>query len=148
LGEGAFVQLDRTATQVRAGKFPEVSRDLRIYPVVVAYEHLSENPLLYRWLAEAFQARGLLQQPNVGPAAVISVSTFEFLMSVAAQGISVRDLLDRRGALEGGEISLDSVIRETVPEDFKRRLPQLEEAFDEIAGRIKEKLFGSPPQPA
>ncbi len=144
-GEGAFVQLDRTVTQIRAGAFSSVARHLRIYPIVVTYEHLSENPMLYRWLAEGFRTRGLLQQADVGSAAVISAGTFETLVSVAARGASVQDLLDRRGALDGGEISLDTILRETIPEEFKRRLPQLELAFDTIVRRIKQKLFGTDP---
>jgi len=143
-GEGAFVQLDRVVCDIKEGRHPQLSAGARIYPVVVTYEHIGEHPLFYRWLSGGLHARGLFQQSNVAPVAVISVGTFERLMSVAAHGASVRKILEHRGTIEGGEVSVSNIIEEIVPEEQRRRLAQIEDSFYAVVNRITVRLFDTP----
>jgi hypothetical protein len=147
-GEGAFVQLDRVVGDIKAGRHAELSAGARIYPVVVTYEHIGEHPLFYRWLSKGLHAQGLLQQSNVAPVAVISVGTFEQLMSVAAHGASVREILEHRGRIEDGEVSVSNIIEEMVPEEQRRRLAQLEDSFHVVVNRITVRLFDTSVKPS
>ena len=94
---GSVRQLSERIDMLRAGNFePRLSRETIVYPVLVTYDMLCENHVLYEWLEERCRDEGLLAQVNVGPLTLADVSDFERLLAHAAGGQSVVRLLKLR----------------------------------------------------
>jgi len=139
--DGAIRLLDKKAQRIRAGNYKDaIPRNGRIYPVIVTYEHMGENLVMYDWLKKSSAEKRLFQQPNVAHPTLIWVGDYELLMSVAAHGASISEILDRRTTVEGGLSTLEAIIETTVPASQHRRLPQIERDFDEVVERIRRRL--------
>ena len=95
---GALRQLSARIDMLRAGKFKDqgIEAAARIHPVIVTYDSLCENQMLYAWINERCEHYGLMQQPNVGRPVLAVVQDYERLLAVAATGGSVVELLEKR----------------------------------------------------
>lgn len=139
---GAIRQLDARISMLRRGDFGHlgVSCNLRILPVIVSYDSLGESDLLYRWIESRCATHGLLQQKDIGPVAIASVSDFEDLMARAADGASVVQLLRRRESVDRHR-RLDQILEEHKLPQRRRRLPYFMEKYEALIKRIKKSLF-------
>jgi hypothetical protein len=95
---GAIRQISARIDMLRAGRFENrgITRNARVHPVVVTYDSLGENQMLYAWISERCKHHGVLQQPNVGPPVLAVVQDYEALVAIAADGRSVVALLEKR----------------------------------------------------
>lgn len=94
---GAVRQLSKRIDMLRDGKFePRLDSNTRVYPAIVTFDSLCENPLLYEWIEERCRAESLLQQPNVGAISLCDVEDFERIMAHGASGGSIVELLRLR----------------------------------------------------
>jgi hypothetical protein len=95
--DGAVALMSARIDAIRAGKFAsQLSSDVQIVPVLVTYDNLCEDYLLYEWLRDKCQERGFLQQHRVGPLTLARVGDFEALMALAAEGTYLGSFLSRR----------------------------------------------------
>lgn len=141
---GAASLLSKRIDMLRAGAFePQgVPRDLRIYPVIVTYDCLGENDLLYRRLQEGCQQRSLLQQADVGPLTIARLEDFEELMVRASAGKSVSGVLMNR---ERGDRHrrLDQIIYEVNGPGVADRFALFDDGFRSLGARVQERLTGA-----
>ena len=94
---GALRQLHDRIDMIRDGAFePDLPRNAKLYPTLVTFDTLCENPILNRWVAERCAAEGILHQEGVGPVTLAEVCEYESLMAHAASGGSIADLLSER----------------------------------------------------
>lgn len=137
---GAVRQFDANINKIRAGAFPEVPKDARIVPVLVTYDTMCEEYLLYEWIQEQCTALGLLQQENVTPLSIAHVYDFERLFGRASRGLSLAQFFrDREGPWKGRRIQ--NQIGVTAPAD---RLKQLEGRFVELMDSMSMRRLGKP----
>jgi len=86
---GAARQFDARISRIRAGLFPGFPCDLHIVPVLVTYDALCEETLLYEWFEQRCKHHGLLQHANIAPFVIANVEDFERLMARAKRGGSL-----------------------------------------------------------
>jgi hypothetical protein len=137
---GAVRQFDAGIQRIRSGAFPEVPRNCRIVPVLVTYDTLCEEFLLYQWIGEQCRALGLLQQDGVAPLVIAHVNDFERLLGRASRGLSLAGFFKARDGDWKGR-RLQNQIGVTRPHD---RLPQLETRFVELMNSMSTRLLGKP----
>lgn len=145
---GVIRQLDARITLLRNGEFePDLNRSTRVLPVILTYDSLCEDVLLYRWLEERCVSHGCLQQPGVAPLTLAKVDDFEDLMMRAAEGESAVGILRKRESswkhqrLDRLLFSLKGRTRGGSP----KRLPMIEEVFETVVAAQNELLFGKAP---
>jgi hypothetical protein len=138
---GAAALLSKRIDMLRAGAFEGqgIGRDVRVFPVVVTYDSLGENELLYRRLEDGCQRRALLQQEDVGPMTIARMEDFEELMVRASVGKSVSGLLTNR---ERGDRNrrLDQIIYEVNGPGVADRLKFFDDQFRMIQERMQARL--------
>lgn len=140
---GAVRQFDAVIQRIRSGAFPGMPRDCRIVPVLVTYDTLCEEYLLYEWIGEQCRALGLLQHPGVASLAITHVNDYERLLGRASRGLSLAGFFKaREGDWKGRR--LQNQIGVTAPRD---RLPQMEDRFVELMNSLATRLFGKPMSP-
>ena len=123
---------------IRSGAFPQVPKDVRIVPVLVTYDTMCEEVLLYEWIEQRCQTLGLLQPAGVSPLAITHVDDFERLMGRASRGLSLAGFFKARdGDWKGRRVQ--SQLGPTAPRD---RLPQLEARFENLMNSVAKRLFG------
>jgi hypothetical protein len=141
---GAAALLSKRIDMLRAGAFEGqgIARDARVFPVVVTYDCLGENELLYRRLEDGCQRRGLLQQEAVGPLTIARMEDFEELMVRVSVGKSVSGLLTNR---ERGDRNrrLDQIIFEVNGPGVADRLKLFDDEFWRLHGRMQARLSGA-----
>lgn len=94
---GALRQLSARIDLIQQGKFePNLPRKTKLLPVLVTYDSLCEDGLLYRWLEEKCIAEGLLLQERVAPLTIARIDDFETLLALGAAGDSIVGILRRR----------------------------------------------------
>jgi hypothetical protein len=134
---GALRQLNKRIDMIREGKFESlgVTRDVKIHPVVVTYDNLCENHIIYEWIERKCKEYGILGQ-DVAKPAFVSVDIFEQLMGLHAQGRSVISLLKRRDKERDTE-RVDVMISDFggVSEE-SLRLPGWKEDYQDLAQRM------------
>ncbi len=137
---GAVRLLSANIDRIRAGDHePRMPRGTRLYPVLVSYDLLCEDVLLYEWIQARCQALGLLQQTAVAPLTIANIEEFEMLMFHAGEGKSVVSLLrDREGRWANRR--LDVQLRSELVQ--RKRAPRLASRFDEIVNGMGLRLFG------
>lgn len=137
--QGVLRQLSERVNMIRAGKFePRVPREAPLLPVLVTYDSMCEDALLYQRIEERCAADGVLTQPDVGPVTIARIDDFETLFARAARGESIVSILRRR---EQGwrHRRLDAVIHDhggRKPD----RLPMIAKLFDQWLQRGLERL--------
>lgn len=135
---GAVRQFEAGIARIRAGAFAGIPRDARIVPVLVTYDTLCEEYLLYERIAEGCRARGLLQDAAVAPLTITHVDDFDRLMARASRGLSLANFFRaREGDWKGRRVQ--SQLGPTAKED---RLPQLEVRFTELMNSVAMRLTG------
>lgn len=144
--DGALRLLDRRVKRIRDGEAERalgVASDTRIYPVLITYERLGDNPLLHTWVRERCVAIGVLQQAEVAPVTFVSAGEFEWLMAAAARGTSLFDILERRVSTDNGLVSFESALRQFADEK-PLRLPGVEDKYFELMSETTTRFFGRP----
>jgi hypothetical protein len=137
---GAARQFQAGIERIRAGVHPEVPRDARIVPVLVTYDTMCEEYLLYEWIAERCRALGLLQQAGVAPITLAHVDDFDRLMARASRGMSLAEFFRRRDGIWKGR-RVQTQLGPTVPDD---RVPQHENRFRELMASVAKRLWAHP----
>lgn len=142
---GALRLLDRKVRDIRAGRYSQIAADTVIAPMLITFDDLADNPMLARRIAKCCRDRNVLRQPNVLPVVLAPVDEYEVLMSLAARGRSVLELLSRFTADREGQPNLNGFLH-AVRGGEKVRLAELDEAFHRITDETKRHLFPKPPQ--
>ena len=140
---GAVRQFNANIEKIRAGKFPNVPKDARIVPVLVTYDMMCEEALLYEWIEQRCASLGLLQQPNVAPLSIAHVHDFERLFGRASRGLSLAQFFRERET-SWKRRRLQNQIGVTAPGE---RLAQLQARFVELMNSTSTRLFGKPLSP-
>lgn len=135
---GAVRQFDSRIRRIRAGEHPQVPTANKIVPVLVTYDALAEEFLLYDWLAERSKQLGLLQQESVALLSLAHVDDFERLMSRAHHGDSLRDFFRAREFMWKGR-RLQSQLGAYEPKD---RLPQVVAKFEKLMKDLAARFAG------
>lgn len=139
---GVVAQLSSHIDRIRIGEFePRVMRDAPIYPVVVTYDQLCENIMLYEWLGSRCKQLGLLQQPNVAALTVTVVEDYERLIGAAAHRKSPIEILGARGSPRQLNERLEVVLYTS---DVPSRLPDSDAEFLVLKARLMGPLNGRP----
>ena len=140
---GAIRQISARINMLRRGDFEDrgVLRKARVHPVIVTYDSLCENQMLYAWVAERCQHHGLLQQPNVGKPVFAAVQDYERLLGVAARGGSVVKLLEKRLTPMWKDERLEVILGES---NAPLRLPGTELEYAELMKRMGPRIGVSP----
>jgi hypothetical protein len=139
---GALRLLDRTITEIRAGKIGAIEATTTIAPVLITFDDMADNPMLSIWIAKRCRQEGLFQQANVVSPALAPVDEFEVLMTLAAAGDSVIALLDAFARNRASHSNLNNFLHAARGGE-RSRLPALEEEFERLAERAKRSLFKS-----
>ncbi|MCG8416621.1 MAG: hypothetical protein MJE77_01605 [Proteobacteria bacterium] len=142
---GVVKQLHRRVELLRQGHFePRMPRSARVLPVILTYDSLCEDVLLYRWLEERCQVHKCLQQKGVGPLTIARVDAFEELMLRASEGDSVVALLRKReNSWKHQRLDRLLFARAGRKRPGKpKRLPIIEELYTEMRRGIAWELFG------
>lgn len=135
---GAVRQFDSRINRIRAGAYKDFPTDHQIVPVLVTYDSLCEEFLLYEWIQERCKALGLLQQDNVAQLAIAHVDDFERLMARASRGLSLRSFFnDREFTWKSRSIHVQLGVH-----DHDDRLPQIVEAFESLMNASSRRLTG------
>jgi hypothetical protein len=141
---GAVSLLSKRIDMLRSGAFEAqgVARDVRVFPIVVTYDCLGENELLYRRLEEGCRRRALLQQEDVGPLTIARLEDFEELMVRVSVGKAVSGLLTNR---ERGDRNrrLDQIIYEINGPGVADRLAFFDDEFWRLCRRMQALLSGT-----
>lgn len=139
---GALRLLDKRVQRIRAGKATGVAATVRIYPVLLTYERLGDNPVLHTWVRERCAQAGVLGQADVAPVTFVSAAEYEWLLAGAAQGASVFDVLEHRVSTDDGLISFESALARFFDGSRPLRVPGTQEAFDALMTESVQRLFG------
>ncbi|MCB9789204.1 MAG: hypothetical protein H6744_21210 [Deltaproteobacteria bacterium] len=91
---GAIPLLDNKVAALRAGAWPQLNRNAKVFPVVITFDDVGDNAALYSWLDRENQRRGLLKDEAVAPLTVGSVSDFEAFMQLVNGGANPLDILE------------------------------------------------------
>lgn len=135
---GAVRQFDNGVQRIRGGVFAGIPRDARIVPVLVTYDTLCEEYLLYERIEQRCRDLGLLQQTGVAPLTIAHVDDFDRLMARASRGLSLAAFFKaREGNWKGRRVQ--SQLGPTARAD---RLPQLEACFTELMNSVAMRLTG------
>jgi hypothetical protein len=110
-----------------------------VVPVLVTYDSLSEDTLLYDWLHVTGCALGLMQQGNVAPLTVMRVDDFERLMSRASRGLSMRAFFGDRER----DWRLRAVRHQLGAYQASDRLPPIDAAYWQLMNAISVELGGA-----
>ncbi len=138
---GAVRLLDAHVMKARAGEYePSVSRDALLVPVIVTFDPLGEEFLLYNWIQKRCVELGLLQQEGVSDLAIASVSDFERLMALAANGESLHDFFRARRTPPWKGRRLDHQLLHAAP---KQSFVELSEYFEALADRMKSRFVST-----
>jgi hypothetical protein len=137
---GAARQFDSRIQRTRAGTYKHVPKDNRIVPILVTYDSLCEEFLLYEWLEERSKALGLLQQDRVASLALAHVDDFDRLMSRASRGLSLTEFFKER-EFKWRSRRLQQQLGTYALED---RLPQVVAAFEALMNSVSVRLTGRP----
>ena len=141
---GAIHLLSKRIDRIRAGEFEAtIPRTTRLIPVLLTYDSLCEDILLYRWIETRCRKLDLLQQWRVAPLTIARVDQFERLMSFCASGGRLIPLLRQRET-HWRHRRLDQMLEETLPKDIPLRLPVIDRQFDEVLSGLGTRLFGTP----
>lgn len=140
---GAVRQISARIDMLRRGEFEDrgVSRAARVHPVVVTYDTLCENQMLYAWITERCQHHGLLQQPNIGKPVLAAVQDYERLLGVAARGGSVVKVLEKRLTPMWKDERLEVMLGES---NAPLRLPGTELEYAGLMKRMGPRIGISP----
>jgi hypothetical protein len=139
---GAVRLLSRRIDRVRSGEFEAtIPRTTRLLPVLLTYDSLCEDVMLYRWIEARCRELGLLQQWKVAPLTIARVDEFERLMGFCAKGGRVVPLLRQREN-RWRHRRLDQMLAETIPADLPVRLPAITEQFNAVLSGLGLRLFG------
>jgi hypothetical protein len=68
----------------------------RIYPVIATLQQLPENSITWRYFNERLRGGGSLQADGVEPLQILDIEEIEILEGLLSEGMSLRDILDRR----------------------------------------------------
>lgn len=147
--DGVVRQLSSRVDLIRQGAFePTLPRQCHVIPVLVTYDSLCEEFLLYRWLEDQCKAQNLLRQQRVSPIVLAHIDDYERLMARASRGTSLTEFLRSRDTLWQAR-RLQLQLGATRPDD---RLPQANQRFREIMAAMSAQLFrasrASPAEPA
>ncbi len=141
---GAIHLLSKRIDRIRGGEFEAtIPRATRLIPVLLTYDSLCEDILLYRWIETRCRDLGLLQQWRVDPLTLARVDQFERLMSFCATGGRLIPLFRQRET-HWRHRRLDQMLEETLPKDIPPRLPVIGRMFDEMLSGLGIRLFGKP----
>lgn len=134
--KGAVRKLDKNISEVLAGEFERLglSREVRILPVLVGYDELGEDVLLYQRIRHQCKEMGLLQQTGVAPLTLASIDRYESMMEYVAAGRSLVGLLRKRKPNQPWfDRRLDQQLLEVRPPIPNTRV---REQFDAIYGDV------------
>lgn len=140
--KGALRLLNAKVEKLRNGDYETLAADLHVFPVVVTFEDLGENALLYRWLQAEIATRGLLDQAGVAPITILSVDDYEQLLAAAADGVNPLDILERRTRSTDESIARTSVLIHDQTAGKGVKYPAwVTELFDGLAAEGVRALF-------
>ena len=137
---GAARQFDSRIQRIRAGTYKHVPKDNRIVPILVTYDSLCEEFLLYEWLEERCKALGLLQQERVASLALAHVDDFDRLMARANRGLSLTEFfMEREFKWKSRRLQ-----QQLGTYELEDRLPQVVAAFEALMNSVSVRLTGKP----
>lgn len=139
--KGALRKLSANIDEIRNGDFEDqgVSRTLKIYPVVITYDRLGEDLLLYQRLRRICRDRNVLTQVDVAPVALGSAEEFEWMMEYAAEGRSLLGLMRKRKPNRPWfDRRLDQQLSSVQPPvAFRITVRRFEELYGEVINAIR-----------
>lgn len=137
---GVVAQISNHIDRIRTGEFePRVMRDTPLYPVVVTYDQLCANEMLYKWLVERCKEHGLLQQPNVAALTVAAVEDYERLIGAVAYRKSPIEVLRARCSTEQLNARLEVVLYTS---GVQSRLPGTDADYKALKDRVMRPFKG------
>jgi hypothetical protein len=140
---GAALLLDAKVQKLRSGDYePQgLMRDAVVLPCIVSFDHVGESGALYRWLAQECSRRGILSgRANVRPLTVLTPEDYEALMSLAAEGLGICQMLFEKTGPDLAEGPLDQFLYERAPKGNLLRLPGIRARFVKLAERSIERM--------
>ena len=139
---GAVYLLDRKVQRLRAGEYEKygLKRDAIVVPGVLSFDNVGESGVLYKWLAQECERRGLLADPRVRPLTVITPEDYEGLMALGARGDGVCRLLLEKTELRRKWGPLDIFLSEKVSDSIELRLGSMPNRFRDLVERSVARL--------
>lgn len=148
-GGGAIRKLDAKITKLRAGGYEDsgLPRNLKVFPLVVAYEGCLDSPAIYAWCEDRCREERLLGQRRVASVTFAAVEDFEALLALGTNGHSAIDILREKtgGRWKWGRFDVLLDLRKKG--DLELRLPELTKDFQGIFARSVKRVFGREHRP-
>ncbi len=139
---GAVYLLDRKVQRLRAGEYEKygLKRDALVLPGVLSFDNVGESGVLYKWLEQESQRRGLLIDPRVRPLTVITPEDYEGLLALGARGDGVCRLLIEKTEARRKWGPLDIFLSQKVADTIELRLGSMPERFRDLVDRSVARL--------
>lgn len=140
---GAFRLLDKKVRKIRTGAESRVSKNCKIYPVVVTYDRLGcDNLGFYRWAEERCEQEQLLC--DCAPPKVMGVEQFEEVMAVVASGRSLARILEGSTSDEWKYANFSTYLYDQIIDTSEElKMPGCIAELSDIADLVERRLFGS-----
>ncbi|MBL9005284.1 MAG: hypothetical protein JNJ46_13605 [Myxococcales bacterium] len=138
---GAFRLLNATIDRIRNGESAEIHANQKLFPVLVTFDDLGDNEILYKWIRMRCKQESLFRPRNVMPPSIMTISEFEMLMGLAYQGASIFKVLRQRADSQKCGLPTKEVLLECSIKSELEILPFLRDIFEQVTNRIQERLF-------
>lgn len=134
---GAVYLLDRKVQRLRAGEYEKygLKRDALVLPGVLSFDNVGESGVLYKWLEQESQRRGLLTDARVRPLTVITPEDYEGLLALGVRGDGVCRLLMEKTEARRKWGPLDIFLSEKVGNSIELRLGSMPQRFRDLVDR-------------
>ncbi|WP_160174351.1 hypothetical protein, partial [Archangium violaceum] len=139
---GALRLLDKKVRAIRRGEVKSIPANTRIFPVLITFDELCENPALYQWIEKRCSEMGILQPPDTAAVTLVTLDEFEAMMSLASKGHPVSSFLAKKTSKDWRYATTQALLRDLSPDGSLLRLKHLQERFNHICDRAQERLFG------
>jgi hypothetical protein len=140
---GAIKLLESKIRLIREGKVAAVPRNAEVFPVLVTFDDLCENPALHEWIAQRCKTTEVLQGIGVHPLTLATLEDLESLLALTSRGFMITELLKEKVSGKNRADSLRDVLVRHSPALAEHRLPFLAERFECLADATGKLLFES-----
>lgn len=138
---GALRLLNTKIDRIRNGEISEIRDNQKVFPILVTFDDLGDNIILYKWIRQRCKQENLFRQRRVVPPSVMTISEFERLMGLAYHGVSIFKILAQRGDSQKCGLPTRELMISYSDNAPQERLPFLNSKFEQISDRIKDRLF-------
>ena len=112
----------------------------KVFPVLVTFDDLCENPALNQWVDLRCKKLGVLQGADVAPPLMITLDGLESLLALVSNGYSLRQLMATKASVDR-HVSLTGFVVKYSPDGKELRLPALATRFDALTTQTMKTLF-------